>query len=219
MNPRGPRRRGLVLDFGGVLTTSLLPAALAFERREGLAEGTLLTDLCLAPEGIRITEDLERGVIGQTEWNTVAGRLLRLRPDNLLGRIFTDLRPEPAVIVAVAVARRAGVKVGILSNSVGLTPWNLYQGYALNRLFDAVVLSHRHGVRKPDPDIYRLLLTRLGVTAEECVFVDDTAQHLAPAAAMGFTTVHAQEPARTVAAIEAALGIPLVGVTPERTGR
>ncbi|MEV5607465.1 HAD-IA family hydrolase [Streptomyces sp. NPDC052225] len=216
---RGPRLKGLVLDFGGVLTTPLLPAALAFERREGLAEGTLLTDLALTPEGIRITEDLERGAIGQREWNAVAGRLLRVRPDNLMGRIFADLRPEPTVIVAAAVARRAGVKVGILSNSVGLTPWNLYQGYAVNRLYDAVVLSERHGLRKPEPELYRLVLARLGLTAEECVFVDDTAQHLPPAAALGFTTVHAVEPAGTVAAIEAALGIPLVGVTPERSHR
>ncbi|MEU9174287.1 hypothetical protein AB0D34_42125 [Streptomyces sp. NPDC048420] len=38
-------RKVLVLHFGGVLTTPLLPAALTFERRAGLAEGTLLTSL------------------------------------------------------------------------------------------------------------------------------------------------------------------------------
>ncbi|MFJ7495103.1 HAD family hydrolase [Streptomyces sp. NPDC097727] len=202
-------RKGLVLDFGGVLTTPLPPAALAFEKREGLAEGTLLTGLYLAPEGIRLTEELERGTLTQTQWNEAAGRLLGIPPDNLMGRIFTDLRPEPSVIAAAAAARRAGVKVGILSNSVGLVPWNLYDGFEVERLYDSVVLSEVHGMRKPEPEMYRLVLDELGLRAEECVFVDDTEQHLPPAAALGFATVHAVDPARTVAALETLLGIRL----------
>ncbi|MEW2290689.1 HAD-IA family hydrolase [Streptomyces sp. NPDC047841] len=210
-------RKGLVLDFGGVLTTPLLPAALAFERRAGLAEGTLLTGLYLNPEGIRLTEELERGTLTQTQWNEAAGRLLGIAPDNLMGRIFADLRPETAVIAAAAAARRAGVKVGILSNSVGLTPWNLYDGYEVDDLYDAVVLSELHGTRKPEPEIFRLVLERLGLPAEECVFVDDTEQYLPPAAALGFTTVHAVEPARTVAALENLLGVALTDARPEPT--
>ncbi|MFF4355075.1 HAD-IA family hydrolase [Streptomyces sp. NPDC001530] len=201
-------RKGLVLDFGGVLTTPLLPAALAFEKREGLAEGTLLT-LYLDPEGIRLTEELERGTLTQTQWNEAAARLLGVPPGNLMGRIFADLRPETSVIAAAAAARRAGVEVGILSNSVGLTPWNLYDGYEVEERYDALVLSEVHGTRKPEPEIFRLVLGELGLTAEDCVFVDDTEQHLLPAAELGFATVHAVEPARTVAALETLLGIPL----------
>ncbi|MFE6888475.1 HAD-IA family hydrolase [Streptomyces sp. NPDC057694] len=204
-------RKGLVLDFGGVLTTPLLPAALAFERRAGLAEGTLLTGLYLNPEGIRRTEELERGTIGQPEWNEAAGRLLGLDPDNLMGRIFADLRPEHTVIAAAAAARRAGVKVGILSNSVGPTPWNLYDGYDIDERYDAVVLSELHGTRKPEQKMFQLVLDRLDLPAEECVFVDDTPQYLPPAAELGFATVHAADPARTIAALEEALGMSLTG--------
>ncbi|MFE0450320.1 HAD-IA family hydrolase [Streptomyces sp. NPDC058914] len=209
-------RKGLVLDFGGVLTTPLLPAALAFERREGLPEGTLLTGLYLDPEGIRLTEELERGTLTQTEWNEAAAGLLGIRPDNLMGRVFADLRPQPSVIAAAAAARRAGVRVGILSNSVGPTPWNLYDGYELGERYDALVLSEEHGTRKPEPEIFRIVLDELGLSAEECVFVDDTEQYLPPAAELGFATVHAVEPARTVAALETLLGIPLTDKTPDR---
>ncbi|MFI6061795.1 HAD-IA family hydrolase [Streptomyces sp. NPDC051286] len=209
-------RKGLVLDFGGVLTTPLLPAALAFERREELTEGTLLTGMYLNPEGIRLTEELERGTLTQTQWNEAAGRLLGIPPDNLMGRIFADLRPETSVIAAAAAARRAGVKVGVLSNSVGMTPWNLYDGYEVENLYDAVVLSEVHGTRKPEPEIFRLVLKELGLTAEECVFVDDTEQYLPPAAELGFATVHAVEPARTVTALETLLGILLTDKGPDR---
>ncbi|MFE4454761.1 HAD-IA family hydrolase [Streptomyces sp. NPDC056796] len=209
-------RKGLVLDFGGVLTTPLLPAALAFEKREGLPEGTLLTGLYLAPEGIRLTERLERGELTQPQWNEAAGRLLGIRPDNLMGRVFADLRPQTPVIAAAAAARRAGVRVGILSNSVGLGPWDLYDGYGLEELYDAVVLSETHATRKPEPEAYRIVLDELGMTADECVFVDDTEPYLPPAAALGFATVHAVDPARTVAALETLLGIPLTDKDPDR---
>lgn len=65
-------RKGLVVDVGGVLTTPLLPAALAFEKREGLAEGALLTGMYLNPEGVRLTGELERGALSQIQWNEAA---------------------------------------------------------------------------------------------------------------------------------------------------
>ncbi|GHB13366.1 phosphoglycolate phosphatase [Streptomyces tendae] len=202
-------RKGLVLDFGGVLTTPLIASALAFEQREGLPEGTLLTGLYLHPEGIRLTRELERGAITQSQWNTAAGHSLGIPSEDLMGRIFADLRPETSVIAAAAAARRAGVRVGILSNSVGLHPWNLYGGYEVERRYDAVVLSGEVGMRKPDPEIFRLVLGRLGLSARECVFVDDTAHHLPAAAALGFAVVHAEDPAKTVAELETLLGVPL----------
>lgn len=200
-------RKGLVLDFGGVLTTPLVPAALAFEQRAGLPEGTLLKALYLDEGMIRHTEELERGTLTQAEWNAEAAARLGTPPDNLMGRIFADLRPQPSVIAAAAAARRAGVKVGILSNSVGRSPWDLYAGYDLD--YDAVVVSEDHGLRKPEPEIFELVLDLLGLPADQCVFVDDTEQYLPPAAALGFATVHAREPGATIARLEALLGVDL----------
>ncbi|MER5958531.1 HAD-IA family hydrolase [Streptomyces sp. NPDC001893] len=201
-------RKGLVLDFGGVLTTPLIPAALAFEKREGLPEGTLLKALYLDEEMVRRTEQLERGTITQSRWNTEAAERLGVAPENLMGRIFADLRPEASVVAAAAAARRAGVKVAILSNSVGMTPWNLYAGYDLED-YDAVVISEDHGLRKPEPEIFRLVLGMLELAADQCVFVDDSPQHLPPAAELGFATVYAKDSPQTIAELEDLLGVSL----------
>ncbi|GAA1890773.1 HAD-IA family hydrolase [Streptantibioticus ferralitis] len=205
-------RTGLVLDFGGVLTTPLLPAVLAFEKREGLAEGACITALYLDEEGTRRTHLLERGAISQTEWNEAAALSLGVAPENLMGRIFGDLRPEPLMINAAAAARRAGIKVGILSNSVGLAPWNLYDGHDLDTLYDAVVISEHHRMRKPDPEIFQIALQHLGLPAEQCVFVDDTESYLPAAVDLGFATVHAKEPKQTISQLEDLLGVPLTEV-------
>ncbi|MGA5215140.1 HAD-IA family hydrolase [Streptomyces cinereoruber] len=203
------RPKGLILDFGGVLTTPLLPAVLAFERREGLPQGACLTALYKDDQGVRITSDLERGAVSQTEWNEFAGKMLGVSSENLMGRIFGDLRPEPLIINAAAAARRAGIKVGILSNSVGLTPWDLYSGYELERLYDVVVISEHHLLRKPDPELFEITLKLMDLSAGECAFVDDTVAYTEAAEALGITGVHNQDPKQTVAALTELFGVDL----------
>lgn len=203
------RRTGLILDFGGVLTSPLLPAVLAFEQREGLPKGACLAALYKDEEGVRITGDLERGAVSQTEWNEAASKMLGVPADNLMGRIFGDLRPEPLLISAAAAARRAGVKVGILSNSVGLAPWDLYDGYDLERLYDVVVISEQHLLRKPDPEIFEATLKLMDLPAEQCIFVDDTVAYVKAAEQLGLKGVHNQNPTQTVAALSELLGVDL----------
>lgn len=203
-------RTGIVLDFGGVLTTPLLPAVLAFEQREGLAQGACIKALYMEAEGVRLTHELERGAISQTEWNEAAAPKLGVSPDNLMGRIFADLRPEQTMIDAAVAAARAGIKVGILSNSVGLTPWNLYDGYELETLYHGVVISECHGMRKPEPELFEVILKLLGLPADECVFVDDTEEYVRAAETLGFAGVQALQPADTISQLESLLGVPLI---------
>jgi putative hydrolase of the HAD superfamily len=101
------------------------------------------------------------------------------------------------------------VKVGIFSNSLGSGPYDVYAGYDLPANYDAVLISEDHKLRKPDPELYAIMLDLMQLPGEACVFVDDTARNLPPAQALGITTVLAEEPASTIAQVEAALGVRL----------
>ncbi|MER5495003.1 HAD-IA family hydrolase [Streptomyces sp. NPDC002490] len=203
------RRTGLILDFGGVLTTSVAACATGFDRRAGLPEGTFLTAIAKNPEGVALYADLERGTITQTEWNERTAALLGIDGTNLLGRVLEDLHPEPSVIAAAQAARAAGIKVGIFSNSLGSEPYDIYDGYDVDRLYDTVLLSEHYKMRKPDPEIYEVMLGLMELAGPACVFVDDTARNLPPAEDRGVATVLAKNPADTIAQVEALLGIPL----------
>ncbi len=181
----------------------------AFEQREGLKENACLMALYADESGVRVTSDLERGAISQTEWNEFAGEMLKVPAEGLMGRIFGTLRPEPLMINAAAAARKAGIKVGILSNSVGLEPWDLYAGYDLERLYDVVVISEHHLLRKPDPELFELTLKMMDLPAEQCVFVDDTKEYVQVAGQLGITGVHNEDPAQTVAILSELLGVDL----------
>jgi len=60
--------------------------------------------------------------------------------------------------------------------------------------FDGIVVSGEIGMVKPDARIYRHLLERFGLTAEDCVFIDDSATNVAGAEAVGIAGLHFQSP-------------------------
>ena len=73
---------------------------------------------------------------------------------------------------ALARLRRAGLRLGIVSNSDGRVEEALTAA-GLRPYFDVVVDSALAGVEKPDPAIFRTALDALGVAAEEALYVGD----------------------------------------------
>ncbi|MEU2737944.1 HAD family phosphatase [Streptomyces sp. NPDC007095] len=202
-------RTCLIVDFGGVLTTSLDDAVRGFEAREGLSEGAVEQTWYRDPAMVELTHDLERGRSSQADWNRRLGRALGTAGTNLLGRIFADTRLDESMTSVVARARAAGLKAGLLSNSMGLAPWNMYRGLDIDAAFDAALVSAQHGLRKPEPAVYELILKMLEVPGDECVFVDDNAENLPPAEALGMATVLHRSAEHSTTRLEELLGVAL----------
>ena len=72
-------------------------------------------------------------------------------------------------------------------------------------LFEVVVDSAFVGLRKPDPEIYRLTLERLGLPPEACLFVDDTDVNVAAARELGMPAVWFRSNRQAIADMQAAL--------------
>ena len=182
--------RGLILDFGGVVTTDLYAEMSAFCVREGLAPDAGVRVLRDTAEGRAAIKAVEAGTISQRDYEITIGRLLGVDDRDLLTRAFAGLRPRPEMLELIQRARSAGIRVALLSNSWGDGEYDPYDGYDLDAMFDAVVISGETGMRKPDPAIYLLTADKLGVPPQECVFADDTAANLPAASALGMATVH-----------------------------
>lgn len=155
---------------------------------------------------------LEVGEIGQAEWNEGTVALLGANIDsvNLMGRAWSGVPAARRMADLARAARAAGHRLALLSNSFGMDPFNPYERVGIWDLFDVHVVSERVGMAKPDLAIYRLALDRIGLPAERCVFVDDHAVNLSPAAELGITTVHATDEDAAVAELEALLGVSAV---------
>jgi epoxide hydrolase-like predicted phosphatase len=199
--------RGLIVDYGGVMTTDVFASFRAFCEAEGLAPDTVRDRFFGDPGARALLERLETGKAAEPEFEAAFSRLIGVDPDGLIDRMFGHMAPDQAMIEGVLAARRAGVRTAMLSNSWGEDRYDLEE---LARLFDTWVISGVEGVRKPDPAIYALVLDRLGLPAADCVFVDDLPGNLKPARALGMGTVaHRGDAAATLGEVGALLGVRL----------
>jgi putative hydrolase of the HAD superfamily len=199
--------RGLILDFGGVITTDFYGGLSAFCVREGLDAGAFVAAIRDSAEGRAALKAVERGELPQRGFEKVLGRLLGLDDNGLLARALADIRPRPEVIGLAVRARAAGVRVAMLSNSLGTGDHDPYAEYDLDEMFDAVVISDRVGLRKPGPEIYQLTASLIGLPPGMCLFVDDTERNLPTARDLGMGTLLFTGAGTEIPEIERLIGI------------
>jgi epoxide hydrolase-like predicted phosphatase len=199
--------KGLILDFGGVVTTDFYGALDAFSLRAGLDDGAFVRALREVPEGRAALAAVECSQMSQREFEVTMGRLLGLDDRGLLAKALADLLPREEIIDLTRRARASGVRVAALSNSWGTGEYDPYAGWELDEMFDAVVISDRVGLRKPSPEIYELTATKLGLSPGDCLFVDDTEHNLPAAGDLGMGTVFFTGTESEVAEIARLIGI------------
>lgn len=154
---------------------------------------------------------LERGEMTVEEFERQLARALGDRgspvvAEGLLGRVLHGLAELHADMLGlVRRARRSGIHTALLSNSWG----DSYPEHAWEGAFDAVIISGRVGMRKPDPEIYHHAANALGVPPEQCVMVDDLVHNIRGAVAAGMVGVLHRSYDETAAELEALFDRPL----------
>jgi putative hydrolase of the HAD superfamily len=199
--------RGLIVDFGGVLTSNVFDAFRDFCREEGLDPERVRELFRDDPRALRLVRRLEIGEIEEDEFSSGFGGLLGIaNSDGLVDRIFGRIEPDEAMVEAVKRAKAAGVRTGLLSNSMGT---GRYDRDAFPELFDGVVISGEVGLHKPQPEIFELGCERIGLPPEECVFVDDLRENCDGAEAIGMTAILHRGAQTTISELERLLDVEL----------
>jgi epoxide hydrolase-like predicted phosphatase len=201
--------KGLLVDFGGVLTTNVFDSFKAFCRTEGLPEDAVKNMFRERGEGLALLRQLEKGELTADEFSQKFAPLLGVSPDNLVERLFGGIGPDEPMLDAVRRARGAGIKTGLISNSWG--EGLAYDPALLEELFDAVVISGDVGLHKPQPEIFLMGAERIGVAPEDCVFVDDLRENCEGAEAVGMKAILHRGAEGTIPQLEELLEVPLSG--------
>jgi epoxide hydrolase-like predicted phosphatase len=159
------------------------------------------------PEAQQLLFDLEEGRLTEEEFEPRFAAVLGVsEPAGLIDRLFAGMRADEEMLSAVAAAKRAGVRTGLVSNSWGK---GRYDRSRFPELFDGTVISGEVGMRKPLPEIYALGAESIGLEPADCVFVDDLPPNLKPAAELGMATVHHVSADQTIPQLEELLGVAL----------
>ena len=202
-------RTALLVDFGGVLTTSVLKAFEDFGVSVGAARGLLpkllsndaaCRKLLVEHESGRIDADaFDRGFAVRLHAHGVA-----VDPERLSVRMQAGLRRDDDTVRLIEELGTAGVPIALVSNAFGR---DCYAGFDLNALADVVVISSEVGIRKPSRRIYAIACERLGVTPEQAIMIDDLQQNLDGAARLGIAGVLHTDAADTRKQLDEGFGI------------
>lgn len=207
--------RALVMDWGGVLTAPLEQVTRRWARSDGV-DYTHFRDVLRAwseeAEAGGVTPPshrFERGELEVEQFERLLAAELRRRgstvcAEGMIARMLSGMAElQEPMLTMVQRVRAAGVRTALLSNS-----WGEHYPEALwNGLFDVVVISGRVGMRKPEPRIYAHTVAELGLTAADCVMVDDVARNVDAAVHAGLVGVHHVSSARTSARIRRLFGL------------
>jgi len=204
--------KALIVDWGGVLTDSLDSVMRSWTAQEAFtaedfahvmrkwfgADGELEAafnpvhtlergELEIDHFELRLAEELSA-----TTGNPVVG-------EGLLRRLFEHFTHAPAMTALVRRARDRGIRTALLSNSWG----DHYPEHLFDGMFDAVVISGRVGMRKPEPEIFHHTADLLRIETVDCVFVDDLEHNVKAAVNLGMIGVHHQQYTTTAVELSA----------------
>jgi putative hydrolase of the HAD superfamily len=204
----GVRIRAVVFDFGGVLITPVTNQVGTLAGRHGTSLEEML-GIVLGPResGEHPWHRAERGELTVAEIQDLLGPFaadlgLALHGDEM----DVVLAPAGFSIITPMVERLArlrgeGIRAGLLTNTFREFRPTLEKVIDLS-LFDCVIESYAVGARKPEPAIYEATAAALGVEHDEIAYLDDFDQNLAPAAALGWTTIHVTDPVVALAELD-----------------
>jgi putative hydrolase of the HAD superfamily len=181
----GKAIRTIVFDFGNVVGF--------FSHRRAAEQLAAYGDV--APEAIQaflfgnnVEDDYESGRLSTPQLMNLVRDHFRLRcTDEQFAVAFGDMFwPNDEVCGLVPrLARRH--RLLLLSNTNELHARVFLKRFRDTlRHFDALVLSHQVGVRKPDPRVYARCRGLAGTAARECLFIDDLPSNVEAARACGW---------------------------------
>ncbi len=202
-------RTAVLVDFGGVLTTSVLQAFEDFGVSVGAVQGLLLKLLSNDAACRRLLVEHESGRIDANAFDRGFAERLHAHgaavdPERLSVRMQAGLRRDDDTVHLIEELRTAGVPIALVSNAFGR---DCYAGFDLNALADIVVIFSEVGIRKPSRRIYAIACERLGVTPEQAIMIDDLQQNLDGAARLGIAGVLHTEAADTRKQLDERFGI------------
>jgi putative hydrolase of the HAD superfamily len=199
--------RGLLVDYGGVLTTNVFDSFREFCDTQGLDRDAIKRLFREEPRTLALVRGLETGGLTREEFEQGFGGLLGVDDrEGLVERMFAGVRPDETMQAALRRARAAGIRTGLITNSMGDT---VYDRSTFEDLFDGVVISGEVGMHKPQPEIFRLGAERAGVEPRDCVFVDDLRENCEGAEAVGMTAILHRGAERTLPELERLLNVEL----------
>lgn len=192
--------KAVIFDLGGVLLRTVDPAP-----RQRLAE-RLGVNLYEIYNQVFASESARLATLGklsaQKHWEQVGAHfgLSPLEVPGFIQQFWEGDRLDQALVAFIR-SLRGERRTALLSNA-----WDDLRGLVENdwniaSAFDELIISAEVGLAKPDHRIYQLALDRLGVAAEQALFIDDIEENVDAARWIGMRAIRFRSTGQTIAEV------------------
>ena len=172
------QRRLLLLDFFGVICSEIAPYWLGKHFS--------------ADDAIKVKGDVvhlaDAGAISQDRMLEILGNMVRLPPEIILEEWNSLATIDQEMVDLVSELSRT-YRVALLTNSPSPFVRGVLAKFNLEAMFEKIIVSSEVKLAKPDPEIFRLSLDSLDVSADETLFVDDNPANVATAQNLGIRAI------------------------------
>jgi HAD superfamily hydrolase (TIGR01509 family) len=131
----------------------------------------------------------------------------RLYDDAVLEVLAQRRPPQPGVLALIGSARGHGMRLAVASSSRRLWIDATLRSIGLSDAFDVIVSGDDVSHGKPDPEIYLLAASRLGVLPERCLAIEDAPKGVRSARQAGMTVIGVRTPYTAHLSLDGALQI------------
>jgi putative hydrolase of the HAD superfamily len=167
--------KGIIFDLGGVLIDNPAPPMKSYLTRVlNISKSKL--EKFLSP----FIPPFQKGLITENEiWNNFSREFsqnIDTATSIWTGAIQSAYSPKKEMFVLVSQLKKLNMKIGILSNTE-IPVVNFLSNMDFS-MFDILVYSCLEGTRKPEKEIYLRAINRIGLKAEELIFIDDSEENI-----------------------------------------
>jgi putative hydrolase of the HAD superfamily len=193
--------KGLIFDFGGVISKTLFETHAMTEIALGLPPKTLQWRGPFDPTNDLLWQRMQRDEISERDYWLTRSKEVGV----MLGEDWTDMQTlvkrsrsaepdqviRPEVSTVINDAKTKGLRLAILSNEM-----DMFYGKELRsklqilKSFDVIVDATYTGILKPDARAYQFALDAIDLSASDYLFIDDQKRNIDGALAVGLACVH-----------------------------
>uniref|UniRef100_A0AC35UDY5 HAD family phosphatase n=1 Tax=Rhabditophanes sp. KR3021 TaxID=114890 RepID=A0AC35UDY5_9BILA len=191
----------VIFDFNGIINSYCGNEAYweVYEEYLELPEGSIRKTMCSTDisnsvfglfSGILSSEDFESIFVNTyNEQHALNVRNLNIVKDfDEFGD--SSILEEPHMKDILSKLRNCNIKTALLTNNYYIDRKKAQRKLPSNRdSFDVLVESCIEGIMKPHPEIYKITLDRLDVTADKCIFIDDQNYNCETADILGMKSI------------------------------
>lgn len=181
------RPKAIMFDFGGVLATANRQVIMDFFK-----ETLQLSEEQLPNFLHSFKKHRQQGLDEDSFWALYANKSAISLPDDWKERLkrakSASIQIDPKMVELVEDLKAQGYLVGILSN-VKIHEATVVKQTGIYKFFDPVILSCNIGVEKPNSKAYSIMLNKISIPAEECIFIDDKCENVDAANKMNIDSI------------------------------